>query len=368
MQSTTPLFQQAVAGPHRIEVRADVYYNGAVLAADLPIADGSVTIDRGSSVRRTLSLTIADPSYLPWNASDPLAVYGQRIQVSYGIVLGGVTESIPLGTFRINEPQGDTIFGPVTLTGQSSEVDIQDDVFQVPTSTRGYGGCVDAISALIHQTLPNATVVNLTSDGRNPSCAVATFDAQASRWDAVTQIATAMQAEIFVDALDRFVITDIPNVLAGSVVWSVADDEGGTLMAASRQMSRTAVYNAVVVTGENSSTAAPPVYAIAKDVDPASPTRWGGPYGKVTKFVSNPLLTTSGGCQAVANSLLFDATAPNVQTTVQNSVNPAIEAGDVGRVTDGLRKELFIAQSVTIPLTPDGAGALTLRGGKDDSS
>lgn len=56
-------------------------------------------------------------------------------------------------------------------------------------------------------------------------CAVATWDANADRWDAVVQIAMAMNAEIYVDALDRFVIVDIPTVDTAAVAWEVADGE-----------------------------------------------------------------------------------------------------------------------------------------------
>lgn len=369
MQSVSPLFLQALAGPHSIDVQADVLYGGSVIATGIPIADGSVTLDRGSQVRRSLSMTVADVSYLPWNPTDPLAVYGQQMVLKRGIKLNGSVEYVPLGTFRIDEPAGDTLFGPVTLTGKSSETVIQDDPFLAPTSTRGMGGCFDVIAAFIHQTLPSATVVNATAGSRNPTCAIATWDVQSDRWDAVTQVATAMQAEVYVDALDRFVVADIPNVLSSSVVWNVAEGEGGTLYSAARQMSRSAVYNAVVASGENTSTASAPVSAMAKDVDPTSPTRWGGPFGKVTKFFSSALLQTVTDCQAVANSMLFDATAPNVQLSVTASPNPALEPGDCLRLVYSRRKELYLAQSLTIPLTADsGSASLTLRGGKDDAS
>lgn len=369
MQSVSPLFLQALTGPHSIDVQADVYYAGSLIAAGLPIADGSVTLDRGSKVRRTLSLTVSDVSYLPWSATDPLAVYGQQIVVRRGIKLNGAVEYAALGTFRINEPVGDTLMGPVTLTGSSSEVIIQDDKFVTPTTTAGLGtGCYDVIAALIRQTLPSAAIINATSGARNPACSVATWDAQADRWDAVSQIATAMQAEIYVDAIDRFVVADVPNVLSSAVVWDVAEGEGGTLMSASRQMSRSAVYNAVVASGENTSSNIAPVSAIAKDVDPASPTRWGGPFGKVTKFYSSALLTTTDACTSAASSMLFDATAPNIQLTVTASPNPALEPGDCLRLSYSKRKELYLAQALTIPLTSDGSATLTLRGGKDDDA
>ncbi|MFJ9213004.1 DUF5047 domain-containing protein [Streptomyces sp. NPDC102264] len=343
-------------------------YGGVLVAADLPIADGSVTLDRGSKVRRSLSLTVSDVKFIPWNATDPLAVYGQQLVVSSGIVMGNSPpEMVPLGTFRIDEPTADVHFGPVTLTGKSSEAIIQDDRFIVPTTTRGYGTCIDAITYLIRQSLPSAVIVNQTAGTRNPSCAVATWDAQSDRWDAVTQIATAMNAEIYVDALDRFVIADIPSVSSAAVAWDIADGEGGTLMSAARSMSRTSVYNAVVASGENTASGTAPVSAVSYDNAPTSPTRWGGPFGKVPRFYSSPFLVTSGDCQAVADSMLFDATAPNIQTAITAAPNPAAEAGDCVRVLYGERKEMFILQSIGIPLTAEGTSSMTLRGGKEEA-
>ncbi|MFJ5103183.1 DUF5047 domain-containing protein [Streptomyces sp. NPDC088554] len=347
----------------------DAYYGGQRVAEDIPIQDGTVTLDRGSKVRRSISLTVPDVKYLPWNASDPLAVYGQTLVVSRGIVTGNSPpEMIPCGTFRIDEPSGDTHFGPVVLSGKSSEASLQDDRFMVPMTTRGYNTCVEAITYLIRLTLPSAIIANETVGSRNPTCAVVIWDAQTDRWDAVTRLATAMNAEIYVDALDRFVIRDLPAVSSEAVAWDIADGDGGTLMSSARTMSRTSVYNAVVATGESTAHYMAPVSAVAYDNAPASPTRWGGPYGKVPKFYTSGLLLTPGACQVAADGMLFDAIAPNVQTAIEASPNPAMEAGDCLRIVYGDRKELSIAQTVVIPLTAEGAASLTLRGGKEEEA
>ncbi|MFB7479567.1 DUF5047 domain-containing protein [Streptomyces anulatus] len=368
MQPVSAQFLTALTTSHSMTVSVSAMLGSLVTVPDVPVTDGTVTVDRGSKVRRTLSLTVADPKYLPWGELDPLAVYGQKLVVSRGIrYAGGQSESVPLGTFRINEPQGDTLYGPVTLTGQSSECYIIDDKFMAPASTRGYAYCVDAMEFLIRQTLPNAVIVNTTAGSRNPACAIATWDTGADRWDAVQQIALSMQAEIFVDALDRFVIADIPNVSTASVVWDIAEGEGGTLMTAARAMSRTAVYNAVVASGENTASGGAPVSAVAYDTDPSSPTRWNGPFGHVPKYISSALWTTTGACQAAANYALFDAVARNVQLSIAAIPNPALEAGDCLRISHTGRKELAIAQSFTVPLTAEGSSSLTLRGGKEET-
>ncbi|WNI28658.1 DUF5047 domain-containing protein [Streptomyces sp. ITFR-6] len=369
MQDVTPQFLQTLTTSHSMVTNVRAMYSGATTLADLRITDGSVTVDRGSKVRRSLSLTVSDPRRLPWGPLDPLAVYGQKLIVSRGIrYAGGATEMVPLGTFRINEPQGDTLLGPVTLTGQSSECYVIDDKFMAPTTTRGYSNCVDAIEYLIRHSLPNAAIVNKTAGARNPSCAVVTWDANTDRWDAVQQVALAMQAEVYVDALDRFVIADVPQVLTSRVVWDIAEGEGGTLMSASRQMSRTAVYNGVVASGENAAANVAPVSAVVYDTDPTSPTRWSGPFGHVPKFISSALWVSVGACQAAANFALFDATAPNISTSVEAVPNPALEGGDCIRISYSGKKELFIVQSVTTPLTAEGSASLVLRGGKEEDA
>lgn len=139
-------------------------------------------------------------------------------------------------------------------------------------------------------------------------------------------------------------------------------------MSASREMSRTAVFNAVVASGENTASGSAPVSAVAYDLDPGSPTRWGGPFGRVPKQISSALWVTVGACQAAAEYALFDATARNVTTSVSAIPNPALEVGDCLRLAHSGRKELHIAQAFTIPLTAEGSSSLTLRGGKEETA
>lgn len=369
MYPVSSTFLRTLATSHVMIARVDAYYAGQLVAANLPVSDGSVSVDRASKTRRTLSLTVADPKYLPWNATDPLAAYGQQLVVSRGIRFSnGAEEWVPLGTFRINAPSGDVHFGPVNVTGASMECALIDDQFQVPTSTRGYGGCVDAMEALIRQTLPDAVIVNLTAGARNPTCAVATWDAGGDRWEAVSQIALAMQAEIYVDAQDRFVITDLPDVVNGTVAWDIAEGEGGTLISSARSMPRTGVYNAVAASGQNAASGSVPVSYVATDDDISSPTRYGGPFGKVTKSISSALWTTTGACQAAAEYALFDAIAPNIQTSTDALPNPALEGNDIIRLMHAGRKERYLVQSLNVPLTAEGDFSLTLRGGKEDAA
>lgn len=367
MYPVSPAFIAALSTPHQVVVRVDGSLAGTPTVTDLPIVGGSVTVDRGSKIRRSLSLTVADPSYLPWTATDPLAVYGQQLTVSRGIQFpDGTREMCPLGTFRLDDPGGDVDMGPVTLTGKSLEAAVQDDRFTAPRSTSGYSSTVVAITALIQETLPGAVVVNST--GRDQPCARIVWDAQADRWDAVAALATSMQAECYVNVLGQFVIADIPNLATATPVWTIAAGLTGNLVAASRKLSRAGVYNAVIASGESAYAGLPPVSAMVQDTDPTSPTRWGGPYGRVPRFYSSGLLTTVAQCSAAAASMLRDAIAPNIETSLTSLPNPALEAGDCIRLTyAGGRTERVLVQSFSVPLDVTGDFAITLRGSKADT-
>lgn len=332
---------------------------------DLPHTDGSVTVDRGSSVRRTCSVTVPDVSLLPMTPTDQLAVYGARLRIRRGIIYGdGTIEAVPLGLFRIDRISGDPALGPVTIDGSGLEAVIADDKFLTPYTTRGGTAAVTAITGLIQDSIPGAVIVNWASDA---TIGTRTWDAQEDRWAAVQECATAIGAEVYCDADGQFVIAELPDLLTAPVAWDVDAGETGVLISASRAFSRDGMYNVVVASGENAEDNAPPVTETASDTDPTSPTYVGGPFGRVPRFYSSATLINSSLAQGAANKLLRDAIKPNVTVSLTSLPNPCLEPGDVLRVTyeDG-RRELQQVQSYTISL---GLGSITIEtiGGKQDT-
>src|SRR5690606_24391248 len=85
-------------------------------------------------------------------------------------------------------------------------------------------------------------------------------------------------------------VADAPD--ATVPVWHVRAGRHGVLVSAQRRVTRQGIYNAVVAQGE--ATSGTPARAVVVDDGPLSPTRWGGPFGKVPRFYSSPLLTTRG--------------------------------------------------------------------------
>lgn len=331
---------------------------------ELSITGGSVTVDRGSAVRRTCSVELADVGLIPRTPADELSVYGATLRIEQGVDYGADdSETVPLGVFRITEVSGDPDDGPVTISGQGLEWVVQGDKFTEPWKSSGTA--VGAVRALVQRTLPAATVISRVTDG---VIGPRTFDIEADPWEAAQECAAALGAEVYADPDGVFIIAALPDLLTAAPVWSVAAGEDGVLVSANRGMSSDGVYNGVLARGENTETNSPPVSALAVDDDPTSPTYWDGPFGHRPMFYTSSTLTTQTAALSAAKLKLAAARAPNATGDLSSLPNPALEPGDVIRVVygDGVR-ELHQVQSFSVPLGAGGDFSITTISAKEDA-
>jgi hypothetical protein len=61
----TATFSAALRQSHTVVTQVDAYLSGSLIASDMPIIAGSVSVNSGTGVRRTLDLTIADTGAVP---------------------------------------------------------------------------------------------------------------------------------------------------------------------------------------------------------------------------------------------------------------------------------------------------------------
>jgi len=363
MYPVSDRFLARLAESHRPVTQVQLFLtDGRVV--DLEHTGGSVTVDRGQAIRRTCTVTIADPSLIPRTPADQLATYGARLRIARGVEYGdGASELVPLGVFRLDSVDGDVNEGPVTLQGKGLEAVVQDDKF---TSTyKASGTVVGAVTALIQRSIPTADVISLITDTPIGSRA---FDVGADPWAGAQEIAAVAGADVYANADGVFVIATLPDLLTTTPVWTIEATEGGVYISANRAMSSDTVYNGVLARGENTVENVPPVSSLAVDNDPNSPTYWGGPFGRRPKFISSSTLTTANACAQAANLELAKAKAPNSSGDISSLPNPALEPGDVLRVMheDGSR-ELHQAASFTVPLTEDGSFPIATISAKEDA-
>lgn len=363
MYPVSDRFLARLAESHQVATQVLLFLtDGRVV--DLEHTGGSVTVDRSQAIRRSCTVTLADPALIPRTASDQLATNGARLRLARGVDYGdGSQELVPLGVFRLDSVDGDVNDGPVNLQGKALEAAIVDDKFTtVYTAT---GTVVGAITALIQRTLPTADVISHIVDTPIGSRA---FEVQADPWAGCQEIAAAAGAEVYSNADGVFIISQLPDLLTTPPVWAVEAVEGGVYISATRAMSSDGVHNGILASGENAADNVPPVSYLATDNDTGSPTYWNGPFGRRPDFFSSSTLTTLAACQQAANLKLAQAKAPNATGDISSLPNPALEPGDVVRVTheDGTR-ELHQVASFSVPLDEAGGFPISTISAKEDA-
>ncbi|GAP46860.1 DUF5047 domain-containing protein [Streptomyces azureus] len=364
MYPVSARFLPRLAEDHRPLTEVKLFLtDGRVI--DLEHVGGSVTVDRAQAIRRTCTVTVADPSLIPRTPADQLATYGAKLRISRGVEYGNPndTELVPLGVFRLDSVDGDVTEGPVTLQGKGLEAVVADDKFTAPFKVSGT--VAGAVAALIQRSIPTADVISLIVDQPIGS---RVFDVEADPWAGAQEVAAAAGAEVYANADGVFVISTLPDLLTTTPVWAVEATEGGVYISGNRAMSSDGVYNGVLARGENTSENVPPVSYLAVDTDPTSPTYWSGPYGRRPMFYSSSTLTTTNACAQAANLKLAAARAPNASGDISALPNPALEPGDVIRVTheDGSR-ELHQVASFSVPLDLGGDFPISTISAKEDA-
>jgi hypothetical protein len=356
-------FLKRLAESHAVATRVQLFRtDGSVV--DIEHTGGSVPVDRSSAIRRTCTVTSADVSLIPRTPTGQLATYGARLRIARGVYYGdGTSELVPVGVFRLDSVDGDVSEGPVNLQGKDLSAIVADDKLIAPYTATGT--IVGAITALIQRSIPDADVISMIDDAPIGS---RTFDVEADPWEGCREIAAAAGAEVYANADGVFVISVLPDLMTATPVWAVEATEGGVYISGNRAMTSDGVHNGVLARGENTVEFAPPVEYLAVDNDPNSPTYWGGRYGRRPMFYSSSTLTTVAACTQAANLKLAAAKAPNASGDISSLPNPALEPGDVFRVTHpDQTRELHQAASFSVPLDEGGDFPISTISAKEGS-
>lgn len=331
----------------------------------LSILDGEVTLDGDADVRATLGLTVAEK----WPASLDylhLTPYGAEVFITRGVELGnGSVQRAPLGYFRLDKSeQPDAPVGPLDLVGMDRMKGIVDARLEEPVqflATATYGEVVDA---LVTDVYPGATIewddaTDVEEIGRQ-------VIEEEDRYRLLLDVVQSTGKIAFWDYRGVLVIKDPPD--ATVPVWDVSAGRNGVLVSLGRSLSREGVFNAVIARGEALDDT-PPVKGAAYDLDPASPTYWLGPFGKVPRFYSSPLLTSDAQCDSAAASLLQQSTGLPYAVDFSQIPNPALEPFDPVRVvypidlesTPHRKTEVHVLATLKVPLSVSGAMTATTR-------
>lgn len=306
MLAVSPLMKQAAPFSQTIGIRADLLVDNEVVKSGLNVVGGDVSSDRSRKVRLQGSVELA---LWPWEELD-FGVNIHRIRLYRGVESLGRRELLPIGTFRVDEIKR-SVGGGVQADLSGLEAYIDDARFLVPRTPPRGSSTTQAISELIRQVLPNATI-RVEATRNKLVQATAPWDRE--RWDAIDYLAKSIDCEVFVDARGDFVIRDTPS-LDGTPVIYIKEGEEGLLVDVEESYSRDQVYNIASVSGQSSDPNIPPVHGEARITDPADELYVYGPYGQVPIFYVSNAFTNDAQCVAYAAKLLAQARATNATLT-----------------------------------------------------
>jgi hypothetical protein len=355
MYTVTDKFLTAIRNSTRRISVADIYYSNQLIYSDVPISDGSVSVDRSSTIRRSGSFIVSkknvDPTTLePW---------GTEVRIRSGVqYTDRTTELVPLGIFRVEDISWkDGQDSDITVeffdrgkaledAGMLGDRDMSSKYASVALNTvvtnvwdhAGYIPLVIIDPTILDIKLPKATIYSGT------------------HLEMVASVAEAMAGEQYFDVDGNFRVGKIPSISPEMTIddadWVVDVGESGVLIEAVRKHSRTETFNAIAVYGATKNdTGGDRVMGVAYDLTTRNHAGYFSPFGKKSKRIENDALTTVNQCAQVGLQQLKNLAGLAKNVTFTSLLNPALDVGDViaFRFLDGT-VEIHLVDSLSIPL------------------
>lgn len=360
MYPVSSTFLAALRQAHVMYVRVDVYFGGDLVTSDIEIDDGSVTVNSGQGVRRTLDLTVSDAGL--W---DTLAPIGTELRPYRGIRYpSGAVEAVPLGVFVVDQHSMSVAPGGGISVRSAPDrwAKVQRARFEIPEASDP--GALAAAEA--ERLITEATGEGVAGNTATSTATVGALVYERDREDIVNKLLASAAAEGYHDWDGELVVADVP--LLGQVpAWTVDASQSGVLLGGTRSRDRSRTYNVVVVNVNVLDGQTPLAPVVVEDDDPDSPTYVGGPMGRVPYFWNSPIMLDAGQMQTAGRAILNRVKGLNAQLDVEAAVNPALDRGDVIEVvtSDGTVERHLVA-SVTVPLTVGGTQTIGTQSSRPD--
>jgi len=366
-----PRYQDALRRPFRMWTRLDVEDRyGSVLYRGLPMVDGTVTANLQNRVTRQLKAVVPGIDFFPADsvgqvdASALLAPFGNRIRAWGGIEYGdGSRAQFPIFYGSITEVAAP---GWTSTTVECDDLagDVVAAMFEVPTNSTPTNTVYAEFQRLIRAALPDAEFEGFT--GGTTNALIGPLAWESDRGQALDNMAGGVGCLWWALADGTFVLRPSPWSQPGrSPAFSISSaDLGGDrfcAISATPKVSRAGVINSAVMAAERLD-GSPPLYSIARDLDPASPTYYLGPFGKRPLLLRNQSPITQAQIDYAAKVQLHYGKALSFSwDQVQIPSDPSIELGDLVAVRFGDLLSDQVITGFTYPLRENAMMTLTLR-------
>lgn len=357
---STKFLKTSRTSTKRISV-VDIYYNNLIIYSDIPIKEGTINVDRSSSIRRSGNLVVSKANI----NTDLLEPWGTEIRVRSGVQYTDRTrEMVPLGIFRIediawNEGQDSDITVNFFDRGKALE-----DAGLLADRDVSGKTALEAIQLAITSVwdhagyTPTVTMDSTLNNVKLPKGSIHS----GTYLDLVQKSAEATSGEVYFDVLGNVIVGKIPAITPElnieDAVWVIDVGESGVLIEATRKHSRSETFNAVAVYGATkNTTGGDRVSSIAYDLSSRNNASYFSAFGKKSKRMENDALTTDIQCQQVAQQQLKNFAGLSKTVEFTSLLNPALAEGDIiaFKFLDDTT-EIHLVDSLSIPL---GSGEMT---------
>lgn len=349
MLPRSEMSRTALAGPHRVTCRAEVWYGGEKVLADLPLIDGSVRATLSSRVARVLDVVLPG-RYFPTRTLDPVTPFGSELRVWRGMEMGSHYEEWQIFRGRIQSVKlGDDDLCRVAAVDRAG--DILDAGFEAPYSTGVISRVTQEAQTIITEAIEDAEFgPHFISDAQVPE-----LTWEEDRAKALDDLLGGVGAFWYPLADGTFVFRTVPWTYEQDpayVLTTASEAEAGTyptITSTAISYDRSGVYNSVTVNGERTD-GAPPVRWVARDSTAGSPTYFRGAFGLRARQIRVQSAVNAGQARSVAMTRLRQGLALNRSWAVTVVADPAIELGDVVEVRAKGRRDVQVISGFTLPL------------------
>ena len=346
MLTASTQYKAAIHAPHKLAFEADLYAGpgGALLENDVPIFGGSVQAALTHRVTRSGTFNLG-PEFWPTSATSVLTPYQTVVKIRGGMEFGdGSKETFPLITGRVGDLTRNAN-GDVTARVDDLAADVIGFRFQSPRNSDNVT-VLNQIRRLISEALPSAVFgTNDVADAQTPKL---TWDED--RGQAIDTLAGALGGRWYALGDGSFVVRAYPYD-TGVIVQTVVDGPGGLLVTGVPAITRDGAANSVTVVVERFDGGVP-FRVTATDLNPASPTMFGGPFGRVSQIIKVQTPLTQGQATTYARAQLEAATALSSSWTVGMVPDYSLEPGDTVRLESRGVSSTQVIDTITYPLAP----------------
>lgn len=352
MLPASATYKTALHASHKLAFEVDLYAGpgGALLASNVPIFGGSVTANLTHRVTRSGTFSVG-PEWWPTSPTDPLTPYQTVANIRAGMRYGdGSTEMFDIITGRVGDLSR-TGAGDVTARIDDLAADVVGFQFEQPRNSENVT-IVSQIQRLITEVLPTATfgTNDVDETAMTPKL---TWDED--RGKALDDLAAAVGGRWYALGNGDFIVRRMPYDV-GTVVQTFEDSEEGLLVRGVPSLSRDRAANSVTLVVERFD-GGTPFRVTARDNSPTSPTRFGGPFGKVSQIIKVQTPLTLGEATQAARDYLNAATALSSRWSADVVPDYSMEPGDTVRLRSRGVSSVQLIDSITYPLSP---GTMTL--------